>query len=251
MMNPAESTATPNMELAGAVVLLSVIMPAYNEEDAIERVILGHVTYLERLRHIVPEWEIVCVDDGSTDSTPEILRSLQLRIPRLRVIRQENQGIFGALSRGHREARGSHFYCTSSDGQFPPENLGLMLARVRSGAQLVVGVRTNRREVYSLPRRIISLFFNLLPSILFGVTVKDAGSDKLGLRDVFRFNLISRSPFFEAERIICAHRAGFRVDFVPIRFLTRSSGKAKGASWKNIRTSASDLVRCLCKYGFR
>jgi glycosyltransferase involved in cell wall biosynthesis len=226
-------------------------MPAYNEEAAIERVILEHVACLNRLRDAVPEWEIVCVDDGSVDRTPEILRGLQARAPQLRVIRQENQGIFGAVARAYREARGTHIYSTGSDGQWPAENLEPMMERLLSGAHLVIGVRTNRREVYTIPRRIVSLAYNLLPPLLFGVPVRDAGSVRLGVREVFQFELISRSPFFEAERIIRAHRAGFQVAFVPIRFLTRAGGKEKGASWKNIRTSLRDVLLCLRAYGLR
>jgi hypothetical protein len=106
-------------------------------------------------------------------------------------------------------------------------------------------------EVYTPARRVISKAFNLLPRILFGARVEDAGSNKLGVREVFEYQLISRSVFFEAERIILAHRRGRRVEFVPIRFLSRTQGKAMGASWKNLRNSILDLLRCLWKYGFR
>jgi hypothetical protein len=83
------------------------------------------------------------------------------------------------------------------------------------------------------------------------VRVEDAGSNKLGVREVFEYPLISKSVFFEAERIILAQRKGLRVEFVPIRFLPRPGGKATGASWKNLRSSLVDLVRCLWRYGFR
>lgn len=231
--------------------MLSITMPVYNEEDSIEQVVLDHVEAVERLRDVVPEWEIVCVDDGSKDRTPEILRDLLKRVPQLRVVRQDNQGIFGAITRGYREARGSHIFGTGSDGQWPAGNMELLLRPVLSGADLVVGVRTNRQEVYTAARRLISRAFNLLPRILFGVRVEDAGSHKLGVRDVMVYPLISRSVFFEAERIIVAQREGRRVEFVPIRFLARTGGKAMGASWKNLRGSVVDLLRCLWKYGFR
>jgi glycosyltransferase involved in cell wall biosynthesis len=226
-------------------VSLSVVMPAYNEETAIERVILEHVAVLKRMGLALAAWEIVCVDDGSTDRTPEIMAEVQRAEPRVRVVRQPNQGIFGAFSRAYREARGSHIYSTGSDGQWPAENLLKMFASLQTGADLVIGVRMNRREVYTPARRLISKAFNVLPRVLLGVRVEDAGSVKLGVREVFQIDLISRSPFVEAERIVRAHRAGYKVDFVPIQFLTRLGGKEKGASWKNISTSAVDLLRCL------
>lgn len=231
--------------------MLSITMPVYNEQAVIEQVVMDHVEAVERLGDTVPEWEIVCVDDGSKDRTPEILRDLEKRVPQLRVVRQENQGIFGAITRGYREARGSHIFATGSDGQWPAANLALLLEPALAGADLVIGVRSNRREVYTPARRVISMAYNLLPRVLFGVRVEDAGSNKLGVREVFEYPLISRSVFFEAERIIVAQRKGRRVEFVPIRFLARAEGKAMGASAKNVRNSMVDLVRCLGKYGLR
>jgi polyisoprenyl-phosphate glycosyltransferase len=231
--------------------MLSITMPVYNEQASIAQVVLDHAQAAGQLGSALADWEIVCVDDGSRDRTPEILRELQKKVPRLRVVRQENQGIFGAITRGYQEARGSHIFATGSDGQWPAENLELLLRPALAGADLVIGVRSNRREVYTPARRIVSKAFNLLPRILFGVRVEDAGSNKLGVREVFEYPLISRSVFFEAERIILAQRNGRRVEFVPIRFLSRTGGKAMGASWKNLRHSVLDLFRCLWKYGFR
>jgi hypothetical protein len=79
--------------------------------------------------------------------------------------------------------------------------------------------------------------------MLFGIATQDAGSVKLGVRDIFTLDLISRSPFVDAERIIRAHKSGYRVEFVPITFLARSSGKARGASVGNILSSLRDCVR--------
>jgi glycosyltransferase involved in cell wall biosynthesis len=231
--------------------MLSVVMPAYNEEAAIETVVREHVAALGKLAGSIPDWEIVVVDDGSKDRTAAVLEQLACEIPRLRVVRQQNQGIFGAFTRAYREARGTHVYSTGSDGQWPAENIGPMWKKLESGCGLVIGVRQNRHEVYTPARRLISKMFNLMPRLLFGAPVEDAGSVKLGVRKAFELPLISRSVFFEAERIILAHRSGLRVGFVPIEFLPRKGGKAMGASWKNIRNSSVDLLRCMVKYGFR
>jgi len=231
--------------------MLSVVMPAYNEEAAIEGVVREHVAALEKLTSTISDWEIVVVDDGSRDRTGEVLERLAREIPRLRVVRQENQGIFGAFTRAYREARGTPVYSTGSDGQWPAGNIGPMWKKLASGYGLVIGVPPNRPEVHTPARRVISKMFNLLPRVLFRAPVEDAGSVKLGVRKAFELPLISRSVFFEAERIILAHRSGLRVGFVPIQFLPRLGGKAMGASWKNIRNSSRDLLRCVLKYGFR
>jgi hypothetical protein len=79
--------------------------------------------------------------------------------------------------------------------------------------------------------------------MLFGLVTRDAGSIKLGAREVFTCDVISRSPFAEAERIIRAHRRGYRVEFVPINFLPRTHGKAKGATLPNLIASLRDCLR--------
>ncbi|MGD0965377.1 MAG: glycosyltransferase family 2 protein [Candidatus Acidiferrales bacterium] len=241
-----EERHTDSME---QVAFLSVVMGAFNEEAAIEGVILKHVQVLQELQPSVPKWEIVCVDDGSTDATPQILDRLQSRVTELRVIRhQTNQGIAATQAHLYREVRGTHIYFTGSDGQWPPENLPRMLRLVLAGADLVVGVRENRKEVYNLRRQFVSFAFNLLPELLLGVKTRDAGSVKLGRRELFTLPLVSRSPFAEAERIVKAHRSGYKVDFIPIRFHNRSGGKAKGASWRNVVSSTGDLFRCCLLY---
>jgi glycosyltransferase involved in cell wall biosynthesis len=234
----------------GRPVQLSVVMPAYNEEGSIETVILEHAAVLSQMSGYIPRWEIVCVDDGSTDGTPQLLRRLGERVPAVRVIRQENQGIAAALATGFRAAQGELIYATGSDGQWPAKNLELLFASCRDGADLVVGVRTNRHQVYGVARRVVSSAFNWLPPVLFGVAVQDAGSIKLGRRECFLFDLISRSPFAEAERIIRARRSSMKVDFVPITFLSRTQGKERGASLKNITSSIRDVVLCWRAYSW-
>jgi hypothetical protein len=150
---------------------------------------------------------------------------------------ENNRVFFGAFTRCYQEARGGCIYSTGSDGQWSPENLEPMLDGLEVG--VVVGVRNNRCEVYTLRRRVISYSFNKLPRILFGVAVHDAGSVKLGVSEIFRFELISKSPFFEAERVIKAVRLGYKLDSVPIRFLSRSDGRGEPAAVGKIST-----IRC-------
>ncbi len=224
-------------------IFLSIVLAAYNEEANIERVILEHQDVLSKLSHSLDSWEIVCVDDGSVDSTPLLLTRLSSRVPNLRVLTHAtNKGIFAAIDHLYQSAHGSHVYLTASDGQWPAKNLLPMFAQIQAGADYVVGVRTNRREVYDVRRRLISYAFNLLPKLLFGVNTFDAGSLKLGRREIFQLPVISRSPFAEAERIIRAQRLGYRIVGVPIEFNSRSGGKATGAKLSNIVTSVRDCL---------
>lgn len=232
---------------------LSVVMPAYNEEANIEAVILDHVRALEVLRDTIRNWEIVCLDDASTDNTHAILERLAKRVPGLRVLRHtSNEGIYRAFADVQNAALGDYIYATGSDGQWPARNLITMWETLQSSnADLVVGVRHNRREIYGPWRLLVSRLFNLLPVVLFGVKTMDAGSIKLGRRNHFQTALLSRSPFVEAERIIRTKRMNQTVEFVPIECTARSAGKATGARWDYIVGSLRDCMRCLVRYGLR
>jgi glycosyltransferase involved in cell wall biosynthesis len=233
-------------------IFLSVVIPAYNEEAEIEQVIMEHVEVLRTLAGVIAGWEIVCVDDASYDRTQSILDGLSARLTGLRVIRhRENSGIYRSFADGFAAAQGTHIYATGADGQWPATNLVAMVRAVVSGVDLVVGVRLNRSQVYGLKRRFVSFAFNLSSRALFGVKTVDAGSVKLGMRDLFRLELISRSPYVEAERILKAQRCGYCVDFVPVEFRVRGGGKATGARWSTVLASARDCLRCAKVYGLR
>jgi dolichol-phosphate mannosyltransferase len=225
-------------------IFLSIVMPAYNEATNIESVLKEHFAIVKELPAIVTDWEVVCLDDYSRDGTAQIIENLCRHVDKLRLVRHtSNKGIYQSFEDLYREARGTHIYATASDGQWPARNLLTMFTALDRGADLVIGERQNRRSIYSLRRRFVSYTFNLLPRLLFGVATRDAGSVKLGVRDVFRFPLISRSLFVEAERIITARRRGFRVHFTPIEFLPRSAGKATGAKMTNIFASMRDCLK--------
>ena len=226
-------------------VYLSVVIPAYNEAGAIQKVIEDHAALLGQLKGHISEWEIVCLDDASRDDTHLILKKLAETIPQLKVMRHSvNQGIQTTFFDLYQAAEGELIYATGGDGQWPPENLKRMLeGLIGQHADFVIGVRTNRQQIYSRMRQIVSFCFNLLPKILFGVDTRDAGSAKLGRREVFRMPVISKSSFAEAERIIRAQKSGYQIHFVPIQFISRASGKETGAKWKNVWQSFEDCLK--------
>src|SRR3989338_5015385 len=99
-----------------SLVVLSVVIPAYNEENTIEKVVREHVQVLSLSTGLVQDWELICLDDASTDETFPILSCLAHQINKMRVVRHEkNQGIYESFTHLFREARGTHIYQTASD----------------------------------------------------------------------------------------------------------------------------------------
>jgi len=119
---------------------LSVVVPAYNEEKAVDAIIRRLLAQREPLRAVgIRDYEIVIVDDGSRDRTAERIAAY----PDVRLVRHaRNQGYGAALKTGFAAARGAWIAFLDADGTYPPEHLADLLAvGARDGADLVVGSR--------------------------------------------------------------------------------------------------------------
>jgi len=233
-------------------IVLSIVMPVYNESGTVKKVIEDHLNIVEECRDLLKSWEIICLDDASSDNSYSILKNIEAKNDNVRILQHKyNQGIATSFNDLFHAAKGTHIYVTASDDQWPSENLKKLLkSLIDNSYDLVIGVRENRKEIYSLWRRILSFSFNFIPEVLYGVKIKDANGIKLGKREFFTMRLYSTSFFAEIERIIEAKKRGAHIGFEPIEFLTRSSGKAKGARWNNIFASLKDLGRYIWRTRF-
>ena len=166
---------------------LSVIIPAYNEENGIAQIIERVLAVRPAVgRAGIDEFELIIVDDGSRDRTAEIAG----RYADVRVIRQANRGYGGALKTGFREARGDLLAFLDADGTYPPEAYPeLCRAALDHRADIVVGSRmAGRRSEMPLTRRVGNTLFATLLSLLSSTRVSDSAS---GMR-VFRRDALSR-----------------------------------------------------------
>jgi glycosyltransferase involved in cell wall biosynthesis len=219
---------------------LSVVMPVYNEQAALPLVLEEAIT---ALREVPFRYEIVLVDDASTDRSLAILDGFRERFPDLiRIVRHpENRGIAGAFATLYAEARGAYVFLNASDGQWRTAECLRMMA-MREEFDLIVGKR--KQKHYGWWRRFVSDAFNILPRILFGISTHDAGSIKLFRKDVLAIPLCSHGPFREAERIVRAHKRGFRVGVVEVDHQPRHGGRETGARLKLVAEAFMDLSRC-------
>ncbi|MGH9199327.1 MAG: glycosyltransferase family 2 protein [Acidimicrobiia bacterium] len=224
------STASPSV---------SVCFPAYNEEVTVGEVIQEAHDLLSRsgLVH-----EIVVCDDGSTDRTGPIVDDMCKRLPRLRVLHHaENRGIHDTFEHLYLEASHEFVFLNSVDQQWKTSILFDMLPLTRNW-DVIVASRIDKH--YTWFRRFVSWAYNAIPVVLFGVRAFDAGAVKLMRREIIhRFTLVSHSPFSEAERLIRAAYAGYRITEYPVEVATRRTGRARGVNAHVLVQSLLDVPR--------
>jgi polyisoprenyl-phosphate glycosyltransferase len=143
--------------------MVSVVVPIFNEEELIVRF---HEAVASALKDVVNEWEVVYVNDGSTDSSLELLKGLQEVDPHVVVVElSRNWGHMGAISAGLITARGRAVILMDGDFQDPPEVLPELIDAWRDGAEVVVAVRKSRQESRKILAFLFPLFYRLLGTL--------------------------------------------------------------------------------------
>jgi glycosyltransferase involved in cell wall biosynthesis len=202
---------------------ISVFLPVYNEEENIGPLNLKLTGSLEKLGR---DYEVIYVDDGSTDSSLARLREIALADPRVRVIAlRRNYGQTAAMSAGIDHARGDILIPMDADLQNDPADISRLLEKLDQGFDVVSGWRKNRKDKM-LTRRVPSMLANRLISAISGVKLHDYGcSLKAYRRDV----LADVKLYGEMHRFIpvYARWAGARVAEIPVAHHARHAGKSK------------------------
>jgi len=143
--------------------MISVVIPIYNEEEIIS---LLHSAVGDAMSQVGDSWEVVYVDDGSKDSSLELLRQLQNEDSHVVVVElSRNWGHMGALHAGLQTARGSAVVLMDGDLQDPPDVVPKLVAAWRAGAQVVTAVRRSRQESRKVLALLFPLFYRLLGAI--------------------------------------------------------------------------------------
>ncbi len=227
---------------------LSVFFPAYNEEGNIPETVNKAVEVLDSLN--LDDWEILVVDDGSSDKTLEISQGLSSKNPKIRVHHQVNGGYGAALRAGFYNTRFEWVVYTDGDGQFDFSEITRFLDKT-SEAKLILGYRVKRKDPFY--RIIFQKGWALSLFIFFGLRLKDVDCGfKLVSREV-----LSKIPKLEstrggminAELAIKTSKFGFNVSQVGVTHYPRKSGKPTGANIGVIIESYLDLLRLWWKLG--
>ena len=143
--------------------MISVVVPVYNEEEIIP---LLHDAVVRAMSKLRDTWEVVYVNDGSTDSTLQLLRNLQLTEPHVVVVDlSRNWGHMGAISAGLQTAGGDAVVLMDGDLQDPPDVVPEMVEAWRRGAQVVTAVRRTRQERRKALALLFPLFYRVLGAV--------------------------------------------------------------------------------------
>jgi len=221
---------------------ISVVVPVYNEEDNV----LTLQTEISRALSGM-DYEIVFVDDGSTDQTSEKIE----RGPRIRVVRfEKNAGQSAATYAGLNAARGETVILMDGDLQNDPADIPKLLAELARGADLVCGYRASRKD--TIVKRITSRVANFVRSRFTGDGVRDTGC---GLKAMRRECVAAVVPFKGMHRFVPAliKGAGYRLTEVPVNHRPRRFGQSKyGLGNRAVRATVDMFgVRWLLSRHFR
>ncbi len=199
-------------------VLLSVISPAYNEEDNIIPLVEAFDNLRKKLRYGM---ELIIVDDGSKDKTAERARALKKDFRFVKIVSYSaNKGKTFAVQRGLDIAEGKYIVIFDADLQFDPNDIPPMIDKLDRGADLVAGYKVGK---YQKP--LVSKIYNLFGKILFRVPVRDMNAMKAMRRSVLE--AIPFRPDWHRYIVVWAHKNGFKIEEHPVKLRPRKRGKSK------------------------
>lgn len=219
---------------------LSVVLPAYNEEENVESAVEQVSAAAQQLGM---DYEIILVNDGSADRTGEIARELMQRIPNFRLVEHyPNRGYGGSLKAGFAAAAKDLITFVPADKQFVFGEIDRLLEGL-SEADIVSGYRVNRQDTFI--RKLNGFGWNTLVRLLFGYLCRDIDCGfKLFRREVLEHvTLVSDGAMIDTEFLAGARARGFRIAEVPVTHLPRMAGEPTGANLKVIAKAFRDLVR--------
>lgn len=215
---------------------LSMVVPVFNEEGSL-RDLVGELEPV--VRSITSEYELVFVNDGSTDGSGRVLDEIARSNPRVTVLRLDrNHGLSSALHAGFRHARGTLIGTMDADLQNDPADLPKLVQAIHDGADMACGWRANRRDPFV--KRASSRVANWWRNRRTRSAIRDVTCPlkvfKREVRDVFY-------PFHGLHRFLptLAEMAGHRVVEIPVNHRPRVHGSSKYGVWNRVFRGMRDV----------
>ena len=216
---------------------ISVVLPVYNEESCIDGVLDELFAVLDA--RLGRPYEVLAVDDGSSDRTPVLLRAQSARRSNLRVLRlTPNAGQSAAFCAGFRAARGRIVVTLDADGQNDPADIPAVVARIGDTVDCCCGYRARRMDTAS--KRWGSRLANAVRNRALGEEIIDTGCSVKAFKVEFVRTL---QPWDGLHRFFASFvtMQGGRIVQIPVNHRPRSAGTSKYTNWRRLRKTVRDL----------
>ena len=220
---------------------ISVFFPAYNDGGTIASMVLSAILVLQSL---TDDYEVIVVNDGSSDYTKEILDELEERYDPVRIVHHErNRGYGGALRTGFATASKDFIFYTDGDAQYDVRDLPALWEEMRDGVDMVQGYKIDRSD--PLHRVVIGRIYHWMTNLAFGLHLKDVDCDfRLMRHSIFdKVRLESDSGVICVEMMKKIRDAGFEISEVPVHHYHRAYGKSQFFNIGRILRVARDLSK--------
>ena len=220
---------------------ISVFFPAYNDGGTIASMV---ITALLTLRELTDDYEVIVVNDGSADYTPQVLEELARTHEEVRVIHHErNKGYGGALRTGFSSATKDLVFYTDGDAQYDARELKVLYPLLVDGVDMVNGYKISRSDPWY--RLVIGRTYHWIVKIAFGLRLRDVDCDfRLMRRTIFdRVHLKSDSGVICVEMMKKIQDAGFVVTEAPVHHYHRAYGRSQFFNFRRIYDVGRDLLR--------
>lgn len=226
---------------AGGSINVSAFFPALNDAENL-RIQIPRT--FETLRQLTEDFEVIVVDDGSTDETPQVLEFLRKQFPALRVVRHpRNLGYGAALQSGFNNAVKDLVFYTDGDCQYDVGELGKLLAKLTPDVDVVTGFKITRSD--SAHRVVLGDLYHRFVKTLFRLKIKDVDCDfRLIRRRVLdAISLTSRTGAICVDLMCQIERHGCRVVEVPVNHYPRLHGHSQFFRAAPVTRTLVDILR--------
>jgi glycosyltransferase involved in cell wall biosynthesis len=220
---------------------LSVFFPAYNDSATIASMVIAACKAAQRL---TPDYEVIIVNDGSADRTPEIADELARAYPEVRVVHHpRNRGYGGALRSGFASAQKELIFYTDGDGQYDPSELEALWPCMTDSIDLVNGYKISRSD--PVHRLLLGRIYHHTVSLLFGLRIRDVDCDfRLMRKSVFeKIELRRNSGVICLEMMKKIQDAGCGIVEVPVHHYHRAFGRSQFFNFGRLARTAIDVAR--------
>ncbi|HMQ33211.1 MAG TPA: glycosyltransferase family 2 protein [Chloroflexaceae bacterium] len=220
---------------------ITAFFPAFNDAGTIGSMV---VSAIETLEAVTDDYEVIVVENGSTDYTVQVLESLAEHYPRLRVLpHRQPLGYGGALRVGFASATKDLIFYTDGDAQYDPRELTLLLPAMRDDIDIVNGWKIDRSD--PLHRKIIGRVYHHTVKLLFGFKLRDVDCDfRLIRREVFDVvELESDSGTICLELVKKLQDAGYRFAEVPVHHYHRTYGESQFFNFPRLWRTGVQLIQ--------